>query len=248
MDKHVQFAQAQKSAGNMGRNVDRIMDNIFFAKYDFTKHLSFSGIFRYLPLSAGGLPAGLLSVSSLEALYQKLRENESLNVISFAAKFDDESVKKRVDGEEKEIINFENLKVKDSLTGTQQKITPWMQEKDEKKSDEGQLYKNKIIKILKFSFSGIVICASLIEKAHNLGGITRTAEIFGAKKLAFNSLNVLKDKNYTALAVTAMKWIEIEEVKSANIIPWLEKMKSEGYCILGLEQTTNSVNIDKVCL
>ena len=91
-----------------------------------------------------------------------------------------------------------------------------------------------------------MICASLIDKASNLGGITRTAEIFAAEKLTFNSLNVLKDKNYTSLAVTAMNWMNIEEVKVENICTWLEAMKREGYCIVGLEQTTNSVNIHKV--
>ena len=49
---------------------------------------------------------------------------------------------------------------------------------------------------------GLVVCCSLLDKANNLGGITRTAEIFGATELIFDNLNVLSDKNYTALAVT----------------------------------------------
>ena len=93
-----------------------------------------------------------------------------------------------------------------------------------------------------------MICASLIDKANNLGGITRTAEIFAAEKLTFNNLKVLKDKNYTSLAVTAMKWIDIKDVKVNEICSWLETMKGKGYCIVGLEQTTHFVNIHKVRL
>ena len=67
----------------------------------------------------------------------------------------------------------------------QQKIAPWMNsEQSETKKD------------------GLVVCCSLLDKANNLGGITRTAEIFGATELIFDNLNVLNDKNYTALAVT----------------------------------------------
>ena len=93
---------------------------------------------------------------------------------------------------------------------------------------------------------GLVICASLIDKPSNLGGITRTAEIFGAEKLTFDNLKVLKDKNYTSLAVTAMKWLDIAEVKKGQVPDWLEQMRKKGYCVVGLEQTTNSVMIQQV--
>ena len=41
-----------------------------------------------------------------------------------------------------------------------------------------------------------MICASLIDKANNLGGITRTAEVFGAESLTFDNLSVLKEPWY----------------------------------------------------
>jgi len=114
-------------------------------------------------------------------------------------------------------------------TYVQQKITPWIQDSEiEKKSCEG-----------------LVICASLIDKANNLGGITRTAEVFGAESLAISNLAVLKSKDYTSLAVTAMKWINILEVKTINLQSWLLSMKMKGYCLAGLEQTTNSISIEK---
>ena len=71
----------------------------------------------------------------------------------------------------------------------QQKVTPWMMdENDENLKDE----------------QGLIVCCSLIDKPNNLGGITRTAEVFGATELIFDNLKVLNDKNYTSLAVTGM--------------------------------------------
>ena len=56
----------------------------------------------------------------------------------------------------------------------------------------------------------------------------------------------IQSKDYTSLAVTAMKWIDIQEVRAANLQSWLSSMKMKGYCLAGLEQTTNSISIEKV--
>ena len=56
----------------------------------------------------------------------------------------------------------------------------------------------------------------------------------------------MKAKDYTSLAVTAMKWIDIQEVKARNIPQWLMSMKNKGYCLAGLEQTANSISIEEV--
>ena len=44
--------------------------------------------------------------------------------------------------------------------------------------------------------------------------------------------------------IEAMKWIKITEVKKTNLINWFESVKSKGYIVVGLEQTTNSVQIE----
>lgn len=43
-----------------------------------------------------------------------------------------------------------------------------------------------------------------------------------------------------------MKWLDIVEVKKNDISDWLEEMRKNGYCVVGLEQTTNSVMIQEV--
>jgi tRNA guanosine-2'-O-methyltransferase len=54
----------------------------------------------------------------------------------------------------------------------------------------------------------------------------------------------MQSKEYTAVAVTAEKWIRTEQVSVESLSIWLQMMKSErGYALVGLEQTKESVSI-----
>jgi hypothetical protein len=57
----------------------------------------------------------------------------------------------------------------------------------------------------------LVICASLIDKVPNLGGLARTAEIFAAESLVIPDIKVVSTDNFKSLSVGATEWIEIEE-------------------------------------
>ena len=46
-------------------------------------------------------------------------------------------------------------------------------------------------------------------------------------------------------SVTAEKWVPIIEVPVSNVKGFLEKKKGEGFSILGLEQTANSLSLDQ---
>jgi tRNA G18 (ribose-2'-O)-methylase SpoU len=59
----------------------------------------------------------------------------------------------------------------------------------------------------------LVICASLIDKIPNLGGLARTAEIFAADRLVIPDLNVVRMDNFKSISVGAGDWIHIEECK-----------------------------------
>ena len=75
----------------------------------------------------------------------------------------------------------------------------------------------------------------------NLGGLTRTSEIFGVKKLLIPSNLILKDKEFKNLSVTAEKWIDIEEVYAYNLIAYLRMAKKQlNYTLIGIEQSTES--------
>lgn len=64
----------------------------------------------------------------------------------------------------------------------------------------------------------LVLVASLIDKATNLGGMCRTCEIFGVKELVVNCLRVTEDRLFKDLAMTADKWLNIKEVGSLQSI------------------------------
>ena len=59
----------------------------------------------------------------------------------------------------------------------------------------------------------LIVCASLVDKAPNLGGLARTAEIFSANRLVIPDKSVCKMDNFKSLSVGAGDWIDIEEVK-----------------------------------
>jgi tRNA G18 (ribose-2'-O)-methylase SpoU len=57
----------------------------------------------------------------------------------------------------------------------------------------------------------LIICASLIDKIPNLGGLARTAEIFAANRLVIPDIRITKMDNFKSLTVGAHDWIDIEE-------------------------------------
>ena len=58
----------------------------------------------------------------------------------------------------------------------------------------------------------LIVCASLISKVPNLGGIARTCEIFAASTLVLGDKSLTKMDNFKSLSVGAADWLDIEEV------------------------------------
>lgn len=59
----------------------------------------------------------------------------------------------------------------------------------------------------------LIVCASLIDKAQNLGGLARTSEIFAADRLVIPNLEIAKMDNFRNLSASAGDLIQIEECK-----------------------------------
>ena len=77
-----------------------------------------------------------------------------------------------------------------------------------------------------------------------MGGLCRTCEIFGASKLLLNDLRLTKDHTFKRLAVSSDQWMTMEEVKEDDVSAYLDRLKAEeGYTVVGLEQTSNSVSL-----
>jgi len=92
----------------------------------------------------------------------------------------------------------------------------------------------------------LIVCASLVDKIPNLAGLARTSEIFAAQSLVIPDLSVVKMDNFQAISVGAADWIEMKEVKEEALLSWLLQKKTEGYWIVGLEQTSSSAPLHEI--
>lgn len=59
---------------------------------------------------------------------------------------------------------------------------------------------------------GLIVVASLIDRLPNLGGLSRTCEVFGVSEYIVGNLKCTEDKQFRSLSVTAEQWIPISEV------------------------------------
>ncbi|XP_059657675.1 uncharacterized protein LOC132304137 isoform X2 [Cornus florida] len=98
---------------------------------------------------------------------------------------------------------------------------------------------------LRASRQDFILVASLLDRIPNLAGLARTCEVFKAAGLAIADANILHDKQFQLISVTAEKWVPIIEVPVSSVKIFLEKKKREGFSILGLEQTANSIPLDQ---
>lgn len=91
----------------------------------------------------------------------------------------------------------------------------------------------------------LIVVASLVDKAPNLGGICRLSDVLGAKLLCLHDLSVSKNPQFKSVAVTADRWMPMAEVAQENIIEYMMRMKrEEGYTLIGLEQTDKSIQLN----
>ncbi|XP_031391362.1 uncharacterized protein LOC116203654 isoform X2 [Punica granatum] len=110
-----------------------------------------------------------------------------------------------------------------------------------------QLLQSRLVTLdrIRSSRQNIILVASLIDRIPNLAGLARTCEVFKASGLAISDATILRDKQFQLISVTAEKWVPIMEVPVKSLKGFLEKKKREGFSILGLEQTANSVPLDQ---
>ena len=89
----------------------------------------------------------------------------------------------------------------------------------------------------------IIVVGSLIDKAPNLGGLTRTCEIFNIGALTIPNESFLKDIGFLRAAASGEKWTPLLSVPPCTVKEFIISYKKLGYTIIGLEQTQNSIDI-----
>jgi hypothetical protein len=69
--------------------------------------------------------------------------------------------------------------------------------------------------------SALIVVASLVDKAPNLGGLARTCEIFQAQHLVVSDMNIVDHRDFTLLSMGAEKWASIKAVPPDRLAAWL---------------------------
>lgn len=93
----------------------------------------------------------------------------------------------------------------------------------------------------------IIVFASHIASAVNLGGLSRASEVFGAQALVVAKADIVKDKAFLGVSVNSHLHMPVQEVKpdEQSVLTWLKGRRSEGYGIVGVEQTDRSIVLGK---
>ncbi|XP_053665227.1 uncharacterized protein LOC128714379 [Anopheles marshallii] len=221
--------------GNVERNIEKCMKDFRFnSVFDYNNLLTVENIFHNIPKVSGAPAEDVVGTVMLQVSFLSLLlvpDN-----IGHALEFDELQAEKHetlflaqsVGGAEfvqRKIIPLKSLEPnQDLLLGLPQHLCA-------KKMD---------------CTEGMIVVASLVNRAPNLGGLARTCEIFAIKQLVINSLQDIDNKEFKALSMTAEKWLNVGELKAHKIVEYLEEMKAKGYAIVGAEQTTGSKPIQRL--
>lgn len=92
--------------------------------------------------------------------------------------------------------------------------------------------------------SDLIVVSSLVDKPPNLGGICRLCDVLGVGLLTVQDIKVKNHPQFKNVAVTADRWMPMQEVALDNIASFMKERKKEGYTLIGLEQTDKSVKLD----
>lgn len=92
--------------------------------------------------------------------------------------------------------------------------------------------------------SNIIVIASLLNLAPNLGGICRLCDVLGAELLTVDNIKIMANPQFKKVAVTADKWMPMKEVPISNISTFMRMKKKEGYTLIGLESAESSTELN----
>ncbi|XP_057705003.1 probable methyltransferase TARBP1 [Corythoichthys intestinalis] len=226
--------EALKNNGNANRNWTRIQEHFFFGAFHPIRDYSIETIYYTFPSLSGLADDEWIPPSKLEKL-SCFSQTPPLRNAS-----PDLSQIKPGDW----IQQDKSEDVKDERWAeVQKKITPWRLDIQEHDPDL-QLFPQQRAARLGKQRGALLVVASLIDKPTNLGGLCRTCEIFGASALALDNLRHVTDKHFQSLSVSSELWLPLVEVKPLELADFLQVKKTEGYRIVGVEQTANSQSLE----
>ncbi|XP_054018241.1 probable methyltransferase TARBP1 [Dryobates pubescens] len=241
IESSLQQVENMHGTGNAKRNWQRIQDHFFFATFHPLQDYSLETIFYTLPRLSELAEDEWISLSKFDRFtdvplppaFQWYHSPTELRDL------------KPSDWSQQDMgSNSAETDSQTEWTDVQKKIIPW------KNSTPGldleMVFQDRATKLGK-SNSRLIVVASLIDKPTNLGGLCRTSEIFGASALVVGGLHYIQDKQFQHLSVSAEQWLPLVEVKPSQLVDYLQQKKTEGYTIIGVEQTAKSFDLTEYC-
>jgi len=211
-------------------NADKLTDDFYLSEFSPRDCLSLQDILYEFP-RLSGMSDEIIPL----CLIEKMPNTSVIPRASQSSALSSCHVKRR-DGQSRE-------KNSCSETGpnVQKKITPWTSMLGD--SDIGGSSTRDSLEDQKRDHADLIVVASLVDKVPNLGGLARTCEVLGAGVLVLANKSVTKDKDFTAVSVTAENWLPMIECPVHQLIDYLKKKSSEGFSIVAVEQASESVTL-----
>ncbi|NWX23654.1 TARB1 methyltransferase, partial [Aegotheles bennettii] len=252
IESSLQQVESMHGTGNARRNWQRIQDHFFFATFHPLEDYSLEASHRLLLTIALTIFYTLPRLSELaEDEWISLSKFERLTDIPLPPAFQWYRSRtelldlKPSDWSQQDMgSNSVETDSQTEWTDVQKKIIPW--KNSTPSLDLEMVFQDRAAKLGK-SNSRLIVVASLIDKPTNLGGLCRTSEIFGASALVVGSLHYIQDKQFQHLSVSAEQWLPLVEVKPSQLVDYLQQKKTEGYTIIGVEQTAKSFDLTEYC-
>ncbi|XP_053567073.1 probable methyltransferase TARBP1 [Bombina bombina] len=224
-----------QGVGNAKKNWIRIQDHFFFSTFHALKDYSIETIFYTLP-SLSELIEDEWIPSYKFSNYVNISGNSSVPLSNSRSMICN---LKTSDWLQQDLDSGE-ADHQPGWLDIQKKIIPWKNSIPD--LDLEMVLQYRASKLGK-SNGSLIVVASLIDKPTNLGGLCRTSEIFGVSALVVDSLHHVNDKQFQYLSVTAEQWLPLIEVKPRQLLEYLQLKKTEGYTIIGVEQTAKSSDL-----
>ncbi|CAL1534024.1 unnamed protein product [Lymnaea stagnalis] len=221
--------------GNASATVTKLLTNFMYSGFDPVRDYSMESIFHTMPRLACLADDEWILPRQFVQLDSKWQD-DSNNLIKLRNPSCELALCKEGPWRTKAQAENEDDIVESADGDVQKKIMPWRQMSPDQET-ESELTSQR----QKKSDEGLILVTSLVDKIPNLGGLCRTSEIFGVSEFVISNLTHVEDRMFQNLSVSAQKWITITEVMRPRIPEFLEEKRLQGYTLVGVEQTANSV-------
>ncbi|GAB1609718.1 probable methyltransferase TARBP1 [Argonauta hians] len=227
---------------NATRNTIKLIESYFMSAFNPVRDFSLETIFRLLP-KLTGLNEEEWILPEMFCQADSSWSNPLLTKHRLLPLYNEDDALRLCNSQPWRVKTSYSLTLPNEESSTegldfQKKIMPWRLMAPDVLNEEHQDFLAE-----KTSGSQLILVASLINKVPNLGGLCRTAEVFGISEFVIGSLRHLVDKNFQSLSVTAEKWIPVKEVPAEHLEDFLFEKQREGFTLVGAEQTANSVSL-----